>query len=124
MAHPKNNTGENPNQPLAESSAATEFAAGCLHEGFTQYQREVIAGLLAAERKHASRWWTFLSEMRLHGQLPEWAKAQDAGRHADYDRWEADCQATNLDLLGFKGNLHAYGAGLSFVALSDLGGEA
>lgn len=120
MAHPENSTGENPNQPLAESSAATQ----CIHGGFTQSQREVIAGLLAAERKHASRWWTFLSEMRLHGQLPEWAKAQDAGRHADYDRWEADCQATNLDLLGFTGNIHTYGAGVAFVVLSELGGEA
>lgn len=124
MSHPENSTGENPNQPPAESSAATRLATGNIPEVFTQYQREVIAGLLASERKHASRWWTFLSEMRLHGQLPEWVKAQDVGRHADYDRWEADCQATNLDLLGFKGNLHAYGAGLSFVAVSDLGGEA
>ncbi|WP_162996107.1 hypothetical protein [Pseudomonas putida] len=117
MAHPENSTGASPNQHPIKPSA-------CLLGDFTPAQRQVVAGLLLAERSHASKWWTFLSELRLNGQLPEWAKTQEVGRHADYDRWELDCQATNRELLGFSGHLHAYGADATFVVLRDLGDEA
>lgn len=46
--------------------------------------------LLAAERKHSTRLWTVLNELRLHGELPAWARELDAGTGR---QWEAMMQA-------------------------------
>lgn len=76
---------------------------------FTKAQKAVIAQLLIAERKHASRWWTYLNEMRLARQLPEWcAGKKDVGDDLDYDAWQKDCSATSWSLLRFSGHLNRY----------------
>lgn len=75
---------------------------------FTPAQLAVVIGLLKAERQHASRWWTFLNELRLHRQLPEWAAKQAVGRHVDYDSWHADCCTTNRELLRIDGHLNRF----------------
>ncbi|RMP33871.1 hypothetical protein [Pseudomonas coronafaciens] len=76
---------------------------------FTKAQKAVIAELLISERKHASRWWTYLNEMRLARQLPEWCSGKpDVGDHLDYDAWRKDCSATSWVLLGFSGHLNRY----------------
>lgn len=115
--HPKNTTSEIPNQHLPTSTGACQPGGG-LATDFTQAQREVVVGLLIAERNHASRWWTYLSEMRLLSQLPDWVVDQEVGRHVDYDRWSLECQATNRELLGFEGHLNNYGR--SVMTVTDL----
>ena len=115
--HPKNTTSEIPNQHSPTSTGSCQPCGG-LAAIFTQDQRAVVVGLLIAERNHASRWWTYLSEMRLHGQLPDWVVDQEVGRHVDYDRWSLQCQATNRELLGFEGHLNSYGS--SDLAVTDL----
>lgn len=50
-------------------------------------QRRVLAGLVEAERSQASMWWTFLNEMRIRGELPDWVKAQSVGTASDHDHW-------------------------------------
>lgn len=80
-----------------------------INADFTAGQREVIKDLLLAERKHASRWWTYLNEMRLARQLPEWcAGKKDVGDDLDYDAWQKDCSATSWSLLRFSGHLNRY----------------
>lgn len=49
-----------------------------------------LGSLLAAERKHSTRLWTVLNELRLHGELPVWARELDAGTGS---QWEAMMQA-------------------------------
>ncbi|RMV81243.1 hypothetical protein [Pseudomonas amygdali] len=94
--HPKNTTAP----PLAQAP---------LEVTFTVEQKRLIADLLIAERKHASRWWTYLNEMRLARQLPEWcADKKDVGGHLDYDAWAKDCSATSWELLGFSGHLNRF----------------
>lgn len=63
-------------------------------------QREAIAALLDAERKHVSSWWACLNELRLHKELPEWASSGPFGKHADYDAWAEDRKALNRALFG------------------------
>lgn len=63
-------------------------------------QREAIAALLDAERKHVSSWWACLNELRLHKELPEWASSGPFGKRADYDAWAEDRKALNRALFG------------------------
>lgn len=63
-------------------------------------QRKALKMLLEAERHHASNWWTYLNEMRLSGELPDWVKSQDIGTHPDYDRFDNDRKLLNLALFG------------------------
>lgn len=49
-----------------------------------------LGSLLAAERKHSTRLWTVLNELRLHRALPDWAIELDAGTGR---QWEAMMQA-------------------------------
>ena len=49
-----------------------------------------LGSLLAAERKHSTRLWTVLNELRLHSELPGWARDLDAGTGC---QWEAMMQA-------------------------------
>lgn len=67
---------------------------------------EVVA-LLMAERTHASIWWTILNEMRFRKLLPDWAIKLGAGSHPSWDKWDADCRASNLALLAYDGHLNA-----------------
>lgn len=65
-----------------------------------------VVELLAAERNHASTWWTILNEMHFRNLLPEWAVKMGAGSHPSWDKWDADCRASNLALLAFGGHLN------------------
>lgn len=67
----------------------------------------LVVELLAAERNHASTWWTILNEMHFRNLLPEWAVKMGAGSHPSWDKWDADCRASNLALLAFDGHLNA-----------------
>lgn len=63
-------------------------------------QRHKLADLINAERRKASMWWSVLNEMRLGGELPEWAKSQTVGTSADHDHWLGIREATNRALFG------------------------
>ena len=45
---------------------------------FTENQRTLVVELIRAERRHATRCWTHLSEMRRRKELPEWVAADIA----------------------------------------------
>lgn len=45
---------------------------------FTDNQRTLVVELILAERRHATRWWTHLSEMRRRKELPEWVGERPA----------------------------------------------
>lgn len=68
--------------------------------GLTAEQQDAVKTLLEAERQHASRWWTYLNEMRFSGDLPDWVKTQCVGTHPDYDRWNKDRKRLNVALFG------------------------
>jgi hypothetical protein len=63
-------------------------------------QRAVLAELVIAEQRHASRWWTHLNEMRWRKLLPEWVSDAGAGSHPDYDLWCQSRKALNQALFG------------------------
>lgn len=79
-----------------------EANEGSALRGLTDEQREAVAELIRAERKHAVDWWTYLNEMRARGQLPDWVKNQSAGNGPSYDRYRDDCEAVNLSLFGTR----------------------
>lgn len=107
MLHPKNTTAPPRAQyPYANQPNPSGLGGNQIPD-FTDSQRAFVIGLLKAERRHASRWWTFLQELRLHRQLPEWVAGQDVGRHSDYDAWNVDCRATNRWLLQLDGHINA-----------------
>ncbi|MFC2971353.1 hypothetical protein ACFOJE_03845 [Azotobacter bryophylli] len=54
-----------------------------------------LVALLAAERAHATRAWTILSELRLHGVLPDWARQAGAGSYDVVTGQNAARQALN-----------------------------
>lgn len=54
-----------------------------------------LVELLAAERAHATRAWTILSELRLHGVLPDWAIQAGAGSYDAVTGQSAARQALN-----------------------------
>lgn len=54
-----------------------------------------LAELLAAERAHATRAWTILDELGLHGLLPDWARQAGAGSHDEATGQRAARQAVN-----------------------------
>ncbi|WP_447777045.1 hypothetical protein [Pseudomonas chlororaphis] len=63
-------------------------------------QRSAIAvEAIEAERKHATRWWTYLNEMRRRKELPEWV-AEDIGAHEEHDRLLESRKAVNQALFG------------------------
>ena len=102
MSHPKNSTAlsdtQHPDQPgVTSTSAITAIVPA--------EKRHDVAAMLIAERRHASTWWTILNEMRQRRELPEWAVKMGAGTHPSYDKWDADCRASNLGLLAYNGHL-------------------
>lgn len=72
-------------------------------------QREALADLLQQERKHATRWWSLLNEMRFRGELPNWIKNQNIGSHPSYERLEEDRIAFNSALFGKRIHIHHEG---------------
>ncbi|MCU1750071.1 hypothetical protein [Pseudomonas sp. 6D_7.1_Bac1] len=66
----------------------------------TDTQQTALIGLIAVEQRHASRWWTFLNEMRRRNELPDWVKRQAVGGHADYDLWSESRTTLNNALFG------------------------
>jgi len=66
---------------------------------FTEKQRTLVVELILAERRHATRWWTHLSEMRRRKELPEWVAA-DIGTHDEHDLLLESRKAVNQALFG------------------------
>ncbi|GLH49981.1 hypothetical protein RS3R2_36670 [Pseudomonas lactis] len=66
---------------------------------FTEKQRTLVVELILAERRHATRWWTHLSEMRRRRELPEWVAA-DIGTHDEHDLLLESRKAVNQALFG------------------------
>ncbi|CRN00736.1 hypothetical protein [Pseudomonas sp. 34 E 7] len=66
---------------------------------FTDNQRTLVVELILAERRHATRWWTHLSEMRRRQELPEWVAA-DIGSHDEHDLLLESRKAVNQALFG------------------------
>lgn len=62
-------------------------------------QSASLAELIAAERRHATRWWTHLNEMRRRKELPEWVAAE-IGTHEEHDRMLDSRKAVNQALFG------------------------
>ena len=61
-------------------------------------QVEALAGQLIAERDHAEQIWTILNELRIHGCLPDWAKALHAGTMRQADEMTSARNAVNASL--------------------------
>lgn len=66
---------------------------------FTENQRTLVVELILAERRHATRWWTHLSELRRRKELPEWVAA-DIGTHDEHDLLLESRKAVNQALFG------------------------
>ncbi|WP_313044579.1 hypothetical protein [Pseudomonas sp.] len=66
---------------------------------FTEKQRTLVIELVLAERRHATRWWTHLSEMRRRKEFPEWVAA-DIGTHDEHDLLLESRTAVNQALFG------------------------
>lgn len=66
---------------------------------FTDNQRTLVVELILAERRHATRWWTHLSEMRRRKELPEWVAA-GIGTHDEHDLLLESRKAVNQALFG------------------------
>lgn len=82
----------------------------------TPEQRARLADLIEIERKSATRWWTFLNEMRLLGALPDWVSRGLVGTHSDLERYEAQCEAMNRALFGKKKYIRSAGEPISVSA--------
>lgn len=107
MLHSKNSIAPSPAQASGDEHPDTTASVEPKLPTFSPEQAAFVADLLAAERRHASRWWTFLSEIRRSGELPEWVKAKVVGRHSDFDEWDESCLRTNRELLGITGHIGA-----------------
>ncbi|AZF22317.1 hypothetical protein [Pseudomonas sp. R3-52-08] len=97
--------------PKVRDTEATLYEAkeGSVLHGLSEEQRIAVAELIQAERKHYSRWWTFLNEMRARKHLPDWVDNQAVGTGPEYDRYREDCEAVNLKLFGTRRVLQAGG---------------
>ncbi|MBV6823849.1 hypothetical protein [Pseudomonas sp. PD9R] len=66
----------------------------------SETQRAVLAELITAEQRHATRWWTHMNELRRRNELPDWAKGKDVGSSHDHDLWCESRKALNQALFG------------------------
>lgn len=84
-----------------ECSVGTEAGASSASHLplFDEKQRTLVVELILAERRHATRWWTHLSEMRRRKELPEWVAA-DIGTHDEHDLLLESRKAVNRALFG------------------------
>ena len=62
-------------------------------------QSASLAEFIAAERRHATRCWTHLNEMRRRKELPDWVAAE-IGTHEEHDRMLESRKAVNQALFG------------------------
>jgi len=62
-------------------------------------QSASVAEFIAAERRHATRWWTHLNEMRRRKELPDWVAAE-IGTHEEHNRMLESRKAVNQALFG------------------------
>lgn len=93
--------GQDKSEFEGEGSARTEAEdSSALHLPlFTEKQRTLVVELILAERRHSTRWWTHLNEMRRRKELPEWVAA-DIGTHDEHDRLLESRKAVNQALFG------------------------
>ena len=93
--------GQDKSEFEGEGSARTEAGgSSALHLPlFTEKQRTLVVEMILAERRHATRWWTHLSEMRRRKELPEWVAA-DIGTHDEHDLLLQSRKAVNQALFG------------------------
>jgi hypothetical protein len=62
-------------------------------------QSASLTEFIAEERRHATRWWTHLNEMRRRKELPDWVAAE-IGTHEEHDRMLESRKAVNQALFG------------------------
>ena len=104
MSHPENTTGLNRTQHPDQAGPIPEPPLAAIVPSDKQH---AVVALLIAERAHASTWWAILNEMRCRKLLPDWALKMGAGSHPSYDKYDADCRASNLAMLAYDGHLNA-----------------
>lgn len=102
--HPKNSTALSDTQYPDQGDPASESPLVAI---VPEDKQHTVVALLIAERANVSTWWTILNEMRFRKLLPDWALKMGAGSHPAWDKWDADCRATNLALLAYTGHLNA-----------------
>ncbi len=93
--------GQDKSELEGEGSVGTEVGdSSALHLPlFDEKQRTLVVELILADRRHATRWWTHLNEMRRRKELPEWVAA-DIGTHDEHDRLLESRKAVNQALFG------------------------
>ncbi|SDP01212.1 hypothetical protein [Pseudomonas extremorientalis] len=93
--------GQDKSELEGKGSASTEAEdSSVLHLPlFTDNQRNLVVELILAERRHATRWWTHLSELRRRKELPEWVAA-DIGTHDEHDLMLDSRKVVNQALFG------------------------
>lgn len=83
---------------LDDVDAEMQKAAPLPHCLLDQRSNDVVEAI-SAERKHATRWWTHLNEMRRRKELPGWVAA-DIGTHDEHDLVLESRKAVNQALFG------------------------
>lgn len=83
---------------LDDANAEAQNAAPLPHYLLDERSNEV-AEAISAERSHATRWWTHLSEMRRRKELPDWV-APGVGTHDEHDLMLESRKAVNQALFG------------------------
>jgi len=93
--------GQDKSESEGEGAVGTEVCGSSAVDlpFFTENQRTLVMELILAERRHATRWWTHLSELRRRKELPEWVAA-DIGTHDEHDRLLESRKAVNQALFG------------------------
>ncbi|NWC93822.1 MULTISPECIES: hypothetical protein [unclassified Pseudomonas] len=93
---------------LDDANAQAQKAAPLTHYLLDQRSHDV-AEAISAERKHATRWWSHLHELRRFNQLPEWVAA-DIGTDEERDHMLESWKAVNQALFGsdYLGNFQPY----------------
>lgn len=104
MSRPENSTTLSDKQQPERAGAASEPSLNAI---VPEDKWMSVVELLSSERQHASTWWTILNEMHFRNLLPDWAMKMGAGSHQAWDKWDADCRASNLALLGYGGHLNS-----------------
>jgi hypothetical protein len=70
----------------------------CMENELDDANQEAAVAI-SAERAHATRWWTHLSEMRRRKELPDWV-APGIGTHDEHDQMLESRKAVNQALFG------------------------
>lgn len=83
---------------LDDANAEAKKTAPLPHYLLDQRSNDA-AEAISAERAHATRWWTHLSEMRRRKELPEWVGA-GIGTHDEHDLMLERRRAVNRAIFG------------------------